>query len=100
MKFAKELFISNIYNPALPDANDRIVNPNLKGAMRTLALEKAQEFLKGKMIGPPMSSLTKSVDELKQLGYVGVYYKPDWKITAEEKAHIPTIDDQPQEVAE
>jgi hypothetical protein len=95
MKINKDLFISNIYDPSRPDAEDRWVKAEIQGDAREVALEAVRDFLAGKVFGPPRPTPLKTVDQLTELGYVGVYNKVDPKIF--EVDHTPTIDDQPVE---
>jgi len=94
-KLPKELFVSNLYDPTREDAESRLVGANIQGDDRAVALAKVHDWLKDKAIGLPMPSLTKSVDELVALGFVGVYNRIDPKALAEEKSAIPTIDNHP-----
>lgn len=113
---SKDSFISNIYDPTRPDADEKFINENYgERAEGVVALTKAKKPLKSfsihgpvqppppkehalryvrkwletKTIGDPRSPAKSSisVQELKDLGYVGVYYN-EYKEKEESQAEI------------
>lgn len=64
-------FLSNTYNPDLPDAR-RYVSRN-SDETQDQAWEHHRQWLKGKIIGKPQATASKTVEELEAIDMVGVY---------------------------
>jgi len=65
-------FLSNIHDPR--DKEDANMNLARKfGESTEVAWEYYKNWLKGKVIGRPQPSATRTVEELEELGLVGVY---------------------------
>lgn len=68
----KREFVTNIYNPTLPDAIDHLVkndDETRKLQLFNYMIEKIKEL----EIGDPQETETKSVEELIELNIVGLY---------------------------
>ncbi|PJB17752.1 MAG: hypothetical protein CO117_10370 [Flavobacteriaceae bacterium CG_4_9_14_3_um_filter_33_16] len=69
-------FITNIYNPKLPDAINHLVkndDEKRKQELFNYMIEKIKEL----EIGDPQETETKSVEELKAMDIVGLYSGPN-----------------------
>lgn len=72
----KREFVTNIYNPNLPDAIDYLVkndDETRKLQLFNYMIEKIKEF----EIGDPQETEAKSVEELIELNIVGLYSGPN-----------------------
>ncbi|ALG68062.1 hypothetical protein [Beggiatoa leptomitoformis] len=65
------VFLRNIYNPELPDVLDKI--PPHASMSKVDVYHQQQEWLKDKILGEPQATKIWTVDELKELGFVGIY---------------------------
>ena len=68
----KREFITNMYNPNLPDAINYLVkndDENKKAMIFSFLMEKIKEF----EIGEPLPTETRTVEELKAQDIVGLY---------------------------
>lgn len=63
--------LSNTYDPSRPGAFEYVLC--LEGQTRVQAWESHLHWLKGKVIAEPKATESYSVEELKEMGMVGVY---------------------------
>lgn len=71
-----EDFITNIYNPEKPDAIDHLVH-NDDPVKRDFLFKYYLEQIKFTKIGDPRENKMHSVEELKEMGMVGIYRTKD-----------------------
>ncbi|WP_157237545.1 hypothetical protein [Beggiatoa alba] len=65
------VFLRNIYNPELPDVLEKIPpHPQLS---KVELYQQQQVWLQDKVLGEPQETKIWTVNELKELGFVGVY---------------------------
>lgn len=64
-------FLTNIYDPNLPDAKSSIATRLHQTRMQ--AWQEQEQWLDGKVIGKPQSTSRYTVKELEEIGMVGVY---------------------------
>lgn len=68
----KKEFITNIYNPNLPNAIEYLVK-NEDETKRKIIFEYLMDKIKELEIGDPIPTETKSIEELKATNIVGLY---------------------------
>jgi hypothetical protein len=68
-------WITNTYNPKLPDAKYNLVMEYYSPKDHEFAFRRHLEWLKDKIIGDPQATATHTVEELKKMNLVGVYEK-------------------------
>ena len=64
-------FLSNTFNPKHPNARQYLARSI--GEDEEQAWQHYQDWLRGKIIDDPQASKKYTVEELKAMGYVGVY---------------------------
>lgn len=75
-------FLSNIYNPALPNARMYFTTSYqgfLDPSKAELEWKNHIDWINENIVGEPQPTDTYTVEQLKQMGYIGIYkiYKKD-----------------------
>ena len=64
-------WLSNLYNPRLADA--KMFVSTMSHEAQNEAWQRQENWLKDKIIGRPQGTQKYSVEQLEQMGYIGVY---------------------------
>ena len=67
-------WLTNLYNPELPEAREDIICES--GQTQAQAWQNQVEWLKGKLIGKPKATTLYTVEELEAQNLVGIYKIP------------------------
>lgn len=66
-------FVTNIYDPTLPDADEKLVSPNADPAKRPALLKYMRELISQYDVGPPMETNGASMKRILAANLVGLY---------------------------